>query len=86
MLSFSFFGRIDFSDKNPYVVLAHDANLVSVLEVFARGAHRGACMKPSRCVYETSNKKRGGAQLFNLKCSSKTWKRVVPLQGPTSSA
>lgn len=41
----SFFGRIDFSDKNPYVVLAHDANLVSVLEVFARGAHRGTCMK-----------------------------------------
>ena len=44
-LFFPFFGRIDFSDKNPYVVLAQDANLVSVLEVFARGAHRGACMK-----------------------------------------
>jgi len=42
MLSFSSLGGIDFSDKNPYIVLAHDANLVSVLEVFARGAHRGA--------------------------------------------
>jgi len=42
MLSNCFLGEIDFSDKNPYVVLTHDANLVSVLEVFARGAHRGA--------------------------------------------
>ncbi|KAF5357214.1 hypothetical protein D9756_006365 [Leucocoprinus leucothites] len=30
----------NFSDKNPYVSLSQDANLISVLEAFARGAHR----------------------------------------------
>ncbi|KXN83058.1 Protein SDS23, partial [Leucoagaricus sp. SymC.cos] len=30
----------NFSDKNPYIVLPQDANLISVLEAFARGAHR----------------------------------------------
>jgi len=29
-----------FSDKNPYVVLPHDASVISLLEVFARGTHR----------------------------------------------
>ncbi|KAJ3554529.1 hypothetical protein NP233_g12404 [Leucocoprinus birnbaumii] len=30
----------DFSDKNPYFSLPQDADLISVLELFARGAHR----------------------------------------------
>ena len=52
-------GETDFSDKNPYVVLAHDANQVSVLEVFARGAHRGASGG------EASNSTKGGHLLVS---------------------
>ena len=33
---------VDLSDKNPLHVLPHDADIVDLLSLFARGAHRGA--------------------------------------------
>ena len=36
-----FIFRVDLSDKNPIEILPHDATAISLLEVFARGAHRG---------------------------------------------
>lgn len=38
--SFLFF-HVDLSDKNPIEILPHNATVISLLEVFARGAHRG---------------------------------------------
>ena len=32
---------IDLSDKNPLVTLPHDATIISLLEIFSRGTHRG---------------------------------------------
>ena len=32
---------LDLSEKNPLETLPHDATVVSLLGVFARGAHRG---------------------------------------------
>ncbi|KAF9448125.1 CBS-domain-containing protein [Macrolepiota fuliginosa MF-IS2] len=37
----------NFSDKNPYVVLPNDASVISLLEVFARGAHRAFIQGPT---------------------------------------
>lgn len=33
----------DLSEKNPLEVLPHDATIISLLTVFAKGTHRGAC-------------------------------------------
>ena len=37
----------DLSEKNPLEVLPHDATLISLLTIFARGAHRG-----QSCCYD----------------------------------
>ncbi len=34
--------RTDLSEKNPLEVLPHDATIVQLLTIFARGTHRGA--------------------------------------------
>lgn len=38
--------RLDLSEKNPLHTLPYDATVVSLLEVFARGAHRGELIVP----------------------------------------